>query len=235
MGNATGLRGGFSHGPRTEAAPFLRHATQKTYAMPPQDTDQSIDEKAREVVNQMYITHVLICIEALEKLRSADMTDKNVIIRTIMCDTPAWDLSCNPTAEDFAVDFWVDRAEYVDNDSFNLYVTQAEGNVLWNIEKKGQKPGRLNVPQQRITVRTDGMNTAPFIPLSYLTSLGGKLLLMAFPNDQVEAKLSSYDDESVMIETECQLQAVFETMMQEISDDDAGCPTAGQVHSPYIN
>lgn len=235
MGNATGTRGGFSHGPRTGVAPFLRHETQKTYAMHPRDTDQSIDEKCRELIDQMYKSHILICIEALEKLRSANMTDKNVVIRTIMCDTPVWDLSCNPAAEDFAVDFWVDRAEYVDNDSFNLYVTQAEGNVLWNIEKKGQKPGRLNVPQQRITVRTDGMNTAPFIPLSYLTSLGGKLLLMAFPNDQVEAKLSSYDDESVMIETECLLQTVFERMMQEISDDEAGCPAADQARSPYIN
>ena len=158
----------------------------------------------------------------------ADMTDKNVIIRVLMRDMPAWDMGYNSAAENCAVDFWVDRAEYVDSDSFNLYVTQAEDNVLWNIDKKGRKPGRLNVPQQRITVRTDGMNMPPFIPLSYLVSLGGKLLLMAFPNEQVDADLSSYDNESVMIENERQLQELFETTMQEISaeDDDTGRPTA---------
>ena len=234
MGNATGLRGGFSHGPRTEAAPFLRHAMQKSYAMPPRDTDQSIDEKARNAINLMYVMHVMICIQALKELRSADMTDKNVIIRAIMCDMPAWDIGCKSEAEDCAVDYWVDRAEYVDSNSFNLYVTQAEENVLWNIEKKGQKPGRLNVPQQRITVRTDGINMPPFIPIFYLTSLGGKLQLMAFPNEQVDADLSHYDDEFVMINTERQLHAVFETMMNEM-DDDAECPKADQAHSPYIN
>lgn len=235
MGNATGTRGGFSPGLRTEAVPFLRHTTQKTYAMSPRDTDLSIDEKARDVVNLMYIMHVLICIEALKELRSVDMTDKNVIIRAIMRDMPAWDIGCKSEAEDCAVDYWVDRAEYVDSNSFNLYVTQAEENVLWNIEKKGHKPGRLNVPQQRITVRTDGINMPPFIPLFYLTSLGGKLLLMAFPNERVDADLSSYDDESVMIETECQLQKLFEKMMDEMDDDDAGCPASDVAHSPYIS
>ena len=245
-GNATGLRGGFPTGSfpcefaslrsslRTEAAPFLRHAMQKTYAMPPRDTDQSIDVKARNVINLMYVMHVMICIQSLKELRSADMTDKNVIIRAIMRDMPAWDIGCKSTAEDCTVDYWVDRAEYVDSNSFNLYVTQAEENVLWNIEKKGHKPGRLNVPQQRITVRTDGINMPPFIPIFYLTSLGGKLQLMAFPNEQVDADLSHYDDEFVMINTERQLHAVFETMMNEM-DDDAECPAADQAHSPAIN
>ncbi len=204
--------------------------------MSPRDTDQSIDERAREVIAEIYKAQISICIEALKELQSADMTDKNVIIRAIMRDMPAWDIGCKSSVEDCAVDYWVDRAEYVDSNSFILYVTQAEENVLWNIEKKGQKPGRLNVPQQRISVRADGMNVPPFIPLFYLTSLGGKLQLMAFPNEQVEADLSSYDDEFVMIDNERQLQAVFETMMREISDDDdAGCPAAGQAHSPTIN
>ena len=75
-----------------------------------------------------------------------------------MCDMPDCGICADPTAEDYGVDFWVDRAEYVDDLSFNLYVTQAEENVLWNIEKKGQKPGRLAAPQQRITVRTDGIS-----------------------------------------------------------------------------
>lgn len=235
MGNATGTRDGFSPGLRTEAAPFLRYTTQKTYAMSPRDTDLSIDEKARDVVNLMYIMLVLICTKALKELRSVGLTDKNVIIRAIMRDMPAWDIGCKSEAEDCAVDYWVDRAEYVDSNSFNLYVTQAEENVLWNIEKKGHKPGRLNVPQQRITVRTDGINMPPFIPLIYLTSLGGKLLLMAFPNEQVDADLSSYDDESVMIETECLLQKLFEKLMDEMDDDDAGCPASDVAHSLYIS
>lgn len=103
-------------------------------------SDQNIDGKVREVVAEIYKAQISICIEALKKLRSADMTDKNVIVRAIMCDIPAWGID-SKSAEDCAVDFWVDRAEYVDNDSFNLYVTQAEENVLWNIEKKVRNRG----------------------------------------------------------------------------------------------
>lgn len=58
-----------------------------------------------------------------------------------MCDMPDCGICADPTAEDYGVDFWVDRAEYVNDTTFNLYVTQAEENVLWNIEKKGQNRG----------------------------------------------------------------------------------------------
>lgn len=188
--------------------------------MQPQDidTDKVIyNKEVHEAINQLHILHVLICIQALRKLRSADMTDKNVIIRAIMRDIPILNIDYKSTAEDCAVDLWVDRAEYADNNSFYLYVTQAEDNVLWNTEKKGQRPGRLNVPQQRITVRTDGINIPPFIPLAYLTILGAKLLLMAFPNEQVDVDLSNYYDETIVIATEHQLQKLFEKVMQEIS------------------
>ena len=89
----------------------------------------------------------------------------------------------------------VATGKYVNESTFNLYVTQTEENVLWNIEKKGQKPGRLAVPQQRITVRSDGMGTAPVIPLIYLTLLSAKLLAMAFPDGCTDAELSGYNDE----------------------------------------
>ena len=121
-------------------------------------------EKVLRAIDHFYTTQVSICIAALGRLRSAELADKNIILRAIMCDMPDCGICADPTAEDYGVDFWVDRAEYVDDLSFNLYVTQAEENVLWNIEKKGQKPGRLAAPQQRITVRTDGISTAPVYP-----------------------------------------------------------------------
>lgn len=123
-------------------------------------------EKVLRAINHLYMMQVCICIAALKELRSAELTDKNIILRAIMRDMPDCGICADLTAEDYGVDFWADRAEYVNESTFNLYVTQAEENVLWNIEKKGQKPGRLAVPQQRITVRGDGMGTAPVIPLA---------------------------------------------------------------------
>ena len=151
-------------------------------------------EKALRAIDRFYATQVNICIAALNRMQSAELADKNIILRAIMCDMPDCGICADPAAEDYGVDFWVDRAEYVNDTSFNLYVTQAEEKVLWNVGEKGRKPGRLAVPQQRITVRSDGMGTAPVIPLIYLTLLSAKLLAMAFPDGCTDAELSGYND-----------------------------------------
>lgn len=181
------------------------------------NTDQG---KALQAINHLYLIQMGICIVALKELRSADLTDKNIIIRAIMRDMPDYGIGSETPVEDCAVDMWADRAEYVDELSFNLYVTQAEDDILWNIEKKGCKPRRLNVPPQRITVRADTMGAAPFIPIAYLTVLGAKLLAMAFPNEQTNAELSDYDDESVMMGMMGRLQAILEDMTGEMSDEE---------------
>ena len=183
-------------------------------------------EKVLRAIDHFYATQVNICIAALNRMQSAELADKNIILRAIMCDKPDCGICADPTAEDYGVDFWVDRAEYVDDQSFNLYVTQAEENVLWNIEKKGQKPGRLAVPQQRITVRGDGMGTAPVIPLAYLTVLSAKLVAMAFPNEQTAAELSDYDDERVMIVLGERLQTILEDLAGMPDGDDGASPVS---------
>ena len=184
------------------------------------------EEQTLRAISHFYTTRVSICIAALGRMRSAELADKNIILRAIMCDMPDCGICADPTAEDYGVDFWVDRAEYVDDLSFNLYVTQAEENVLWNIEKKGQKPGRLAVPQQRITVRGDGMGTAPVIPLAYLTVLSAKLVAMAFPNEQTAAELSDYDDERVMIVLGERLQTILEDLAGMPDGDDGASPVS---------
>ena len=184
------------------------------------------EEQTLRAIDHFYTTQVSICIAALGRMRSAELADKNIILRAIMCDMPDCGICADPTAEDYGVDFWVDRAEYVDDLSFNLYVTQAEENVLWNIEKKGQKPGRLAVPQQRITVRGDGMGTAPVIPLAYLTVLSAKLVAMAFPNEQTAAELSDYDDERVMIVLGERLQTILEDLAGMPDGDDGASPVS---------
>ena len=156
------------------------------------------EEQTLRAIDHFYTTQVSICIAALGRMRSAELADKNIILRAIMCDMPDCGICADLTAEDYGVDFWVDRAEYVDDLSFNLYVTQAEENVLWNIEKKGQKPGRLAAPQQRITVRTDGISRPPYIPLIYLTVLSSKLMAMAMSDVLPNVDLSTYYDERVM-------------------------------------
>ena len=155
-------------------------------------------EQALRAIDRFYATQVNICIAALNRMQSAELADKNIILRAIMCDMPDCGICADPTAEDYGVDFWVDRAEYVNDTTFNLYVTQAEEKVLWNIAKKGQKPGRLAVPQQRITVRTDGISRPPYIPLIYLTVLSSKLMAMAMSDVLPDTDLSTYYDERVM-------------------------------------
>ena len=111
-------------------------------------------EKVLRAIDHFYTTQVSICIAALGRMRSAELADKNIILRAIMCDMPDCGVETEASADDCGVDLWADRAEYVNETSFNLYVTQAEENVLWNAGEKGRKPGRLAVPQQRITVRS---------------------------------------------------------------------------------
>lgn len=155
-------------------------------------------EKALRAIDRFYATQVNICIAALNRMQSAELADKNIILRAIMCDMPDCGVETEASADDCGVDLWADRAEYVNETSFNLYVTQAEENVLWNAGEKGRKPGRLAVPQQRITVRADGISRPPYIPLIYLTVLSSKLTAMALADVLPAVDLSGYCDERVM-------------------------------------
>ena len=183
-------------------------------------------EKALRAIDRFYATQVNICIAALNRMQSAELADKNIILRAIMCDMPDCGICADPAAEDYCVDFWVDRAEYVNDTSFNLYVTQAEEKVLWNVGEKGRKPGRLAVPQQRITVRSDGMGTAPVIPLIYLTLLSAKLLAMAFPDGCTDAELSGYNDERTMAALTDRVMTVLEQLALRDGEKETRSPAS---------
>ena len=184
-------------------------------------------EKVLRAINHLYMMQVCICIAALKELRSAELTDKNIILRAIMRDMPDCGICADPTAEDYGVDFWADRAEYVNESTFNLYVTQAEENVLWNIEKKGQKPGRLAAPQQRITVRTDGISRPPYIPLIYLTVLSSKLMAMAMSDVLPNVDLSTYYDERVMASLGERIAGVLDRMTEmQDGEEEGGNPVS---------
>ena len=189
------------------------------------NSDDFDSEKILRAIDHFYTSQVGICIAALSKLRSAELSDKNIIIRTIMCDTPGCSLCADPGIEDYGIDFWVDKVEYVDDTSFDLYVTQAEEKVLWNIEKKGRKPGRLAVPQQRIRVRADGISRPPYIPLIYLTVLSAKLIATAMSDILPATDLTVYNDEMTMAAL---WERIAETLTRiaELQNDeeDAGNP-----------
>ena len=111
--------------------------------------------------------------------------------------------------------------------TFNLYVTQAEENVLWNIEKKGQKPGRLAVPQQRITVRSGGISRPPYIPLIYLTVLSSKLMAMAMSDVLPDTDLSTYYDERVMAAmSEHMAEALDRIVAMQDGEEEAEMPVS---------
>ena len=184
-------------------------------------------EKVLRAINHLYMMQVCICIAALKELRSAELTDKNIILRAIMRDMPDCGICADLTAEDYGVDFWADRAEYVNESTFNLYVTQTEENVLWNIEKKGQKPGRLAAPQQRITVRTDGISRPPYIPLIYLTVLSSKLMAMAMSDVLPNVDLSTYYDERVMASLGERIAGVLDRMTEmQDGEEEGGNPVS---------
>ena len=183
-------------------------------------------EKTLRAINHYYITQVGICTAALSKLRSAELSDKNIIIRAIMCDMPDCGVETEASAEDYGVDFWVDRAEYVNDTSFNLYVTQAEEKVLWNVGEKGRKPGRLAVPQQRITVRADGISRSPYIPLIYLTVLSSKLTAMALADVLPAVDLSGYCDERVMASLGERIAGVLDRMTEMQDGEEGGNPVS---------
>ena len=185
------------------------------------------EEQTLRAIDHFYTTQVSICIAALGRMRSAELADKNIILRAIMCDMPDCGIFADPAAEDYGVDFWADRAEYVNGTSFNLYVTQAEEKVLWNIGEKGRKPGRLAAPQQRITVRADGISRPPYIPLIYLTVLSSKLTAMAMSDVLPNVDLSTYYDERVMASLGERIAGVLDRMTEmQDGEEEAGRPVS---------
>ena len=185
------------------------------------------EEQVLRAIDHFYTTQVSICIAALGRMRSAELADKNIILRAIMCDMPDCGICADPTAEAHGVDSRADRAVYVDDPSSHHYVTQAEENVLWNIEKKGQKPGRLAAPQQRITVRTDGISRPPYIPLIYLTVLSSKLMAMAMADVLPETDLSTYYDERMMAAmSEHMTEALDRIVAMQNGEEDAQMPVS---------
>lgn len=61
--------------------------------------------KVLRAINHLYMMQVCICIAALKELRSAELTDKNIILRAIMRDMPDCGICADLTAEDYGVDF----------------------------------------------------------------------------------------------------------------------------------
>lgn len=191
------------------------------YAMQDIDTEKSL-----RAINYLFVLQFGICLISLRELRSADLKDMNILVRVMMSGLPRCDPDFQATAEDVAVDMWVDRAEYVDDKSFNLYLTQAEENVLWNPAEKGRKPRRLECPQQRLTLRYDTLCEPPYIPAGYLTILGSKLFAMAFPDEKTAVGLSDYTDEKVMMSLMDNLCEVIDKIVERMQDEDTGCPVS---------
>lgn len=119
--------------------------------------------------------------------------------------------------------------------SFNLYVTQAEEKVLWNVGEKGRKPGRLAVPQQRITVRADGISRSPYIPLIYLTVLSSKLTAMALADVLPAVDLSGYCDERVMASLGERIAGVLDRMTEMQDGEEGGNPVSWKRCGPGKN
>lgn len=112
-------------------------------------------EKALRAIDRFYATQVNICIAALNSAVGGAGRQKHRL-RAIMCDMPDQASAPIPRPKTTASilgrpggSMWTRRR--------SPYVTQAEGNVLWNVGRKAETE-RLAVPQQRITVRADGIS-----------------------------------------------------------------------------
>jgi len=182
-------------------------------------TDIEFEKRSLAALSSLQSMQFRSCIGALRNLRSADLTDKNVLIRTIMCDHPDFGINLSPNVEDFAVDMWVDRAEYVDEQTFRLYVTEAEPNVFWNIRENGRKPGRIAGSRRRITLHEGLLWKAPFIPLAYLFVLASTLMAMAVLPD---TDLSEHNNERTMMAMDGHLRALIAYLIDHPSEPDKG-------------
>ena len=84
----------------------------------------------------------------------------------------------------------------------------------------------LSLRNQRITVRSDGMGTAPVIPLIYLTLLSAKLLAMAFPDGCTDAELSGYNDERTMAALTDRVMTVLEQLALRDGEEETRSPAS---------
>lgn len=153
------------------------------------------------------------CIDALRELRSVDLTDKGLLIRAILCDQPGYGFESEEDTEDYALDLWVDRMTYVDEESFSLEVTQAEPNVFW--KKRGRKPRRVEGALQRFLLRQGMLWKAPFIPLAYLNEMSNKLRQI-LSRDEIEA--ARYIDEYDLLSKNDEFVALLNKIMDGLSD-----------------
>lgn len=170
--------------------------------------DKSNSPDAEEYLQELRTLHDLlveICALSLKEVKNVDLKDKQVLIRTIMRDMHDYSIAIDESEqhlapEDFAVDMWVDKVEYIDDRAFYLYLTQAEPDIFWNIERKGEIPARIEDAKMRITVRCGMAGDAPFVPVAYLLVLALKLALQTFGElPGWETKWTEYLDEHKII------------------------------------
>ena len=57
-------------------------------------------EQALRAIDRFYATQVNICIAALNRMQSAELADKNIILRAIMCDMPDCGVETEASADD---------------------------------------------------------------------------------------------------------------------------------------
>lgn len=119
------------------------------------------------------------CIVTLRELRSADLTEKKLSIRVFVIDPKKVSDTKALTAE-CAIDIWADRAEYLDEKSFALDVTQDDPTAL----------GCPDEPLKRITVHYDKPMQVPFIPLHDMQVLENLLREMLPHMEQEDAEPS---------------------------------------------
>lgn len=113
------------------------------------------------------------CIATLRLLRTAEFTEERLLIRVLMRDQTEWGVGTKEFTDDCAIDLWVDRAEYTDEKSFTLHVSEFD-------------PDASNSPVEpirQLTLHIDRLMKAPFVPPFYLSELDGKLRAMRAPKD----------------------------------------------------
>lgn len=113
------------------------------------------------------------CIATLRLLRTAEFTEERLLIRVLMREQTEWGVGTKEFTDDCAIDLWVDRAEYSNEKSFTLHVTEFDPDA----------PNSPVEPIRQITIHIDRLMKAPFVPPFYLSELDGKLRAMRAPND----------------------------------------------------
>lgn len=183
-------------------------------------------EKALRAIDRFYATQVNICIAALNRMQSAELADKNIILRAIMCDMPDCGICCRSRGRRLRRRFLGRPGGVCERHVVQSLRYAGRGKRCSGTS--GRKAGNRSVWRFRSSGLRCGptVSRPPYIPLIYLTVLSSKLTAMALADVLPAVDLSGYCDERVMASLGERIAGVLDRMTEMQDGEEGGNPVS---------